>query len=304
MEVDAALARLAADQYSLFTRAHARQIGMTDRMLTRRAAAGVVERVEPGIYRMAGAPPTWHQRVLAACWAERGLASHRTAAALWQFDGCHPGVVEILTERWHRRPNASVRVHETRLLHPDDITEVDGIPLSSAARTWVDLGAVLPTHRVEQALDNGPGRHLLVPEQVWECVERLDCPGRPWVRMARRLIAARLSADGVAPNTFEKLLFSILQRAGLPTPEAQVEVNDRDGTLIGRVDWLVERRLVLECDSERWHGSWQRRKADLRRDRRLAALGYCVLRFSWEDLTQHPDVVIADVRGALRAATA
>jgi very-short-patch-repair endonuclease len=78
----------------------------------------------------------------------------------------------------------------------------------------------------------------------------------------------------------------------------------REGTLIGRVDWLLDQRLVLECDSERWHGSWQRRKADLRRDRRLAALGYCVLRFSWEDLIPHRDQVIAYVRGAIRAASA
>ena len=69
-----------------------------------------------------------------------------------------------------------------------------------------------------------------------------------------------------------------------------------DGTFLGRVDWYFpELRIVVECDSFLWHGAWHRRKRDLRRDRRLVAAGYTVLRFSWEDLTDLPDQVIVDL---------
>jgi very-short-patch-repair endonuclease len=89
-----------------------------------------------------------------------------------------------------------------------------------------------------------------------------------------------------------------VRRAGLPDPQPQAVLSDADG-VIGRVDWLVPSfRLVLECDSFEWHGAWHRRKADLRRDRRLVAAGYVVLRFSWEDVTRRQQQVLADLVGA------
>jgi hypothetical protein len=304
MHPDEAVAKVAAEQYALFTTAQASAAGMSPTMLAHRRRRGTVVRLEPRLYRLAGAPITWHQQVLAACLAENGLASHRTAAALWQFDGCRPGVVEVLTERWRRRPNQSVRVHETRLLHPDDRDEVDGIPVTSRARTLVDLGAVLPIGRLETALDGALTQKQVTPEEVWECVERLDVPGRPWVAVIRRLVAVRLGTDGPRPNTFERMLFRCLDRAGVGRPEPQVEVRDENGMLIGRVDWLLAPSLVLECDSERWHGGWRRRQADLRRDRLLVGLGYTVLRFSWEDVTRYPEQVATDVRAALAHSSA
>ena len=49
---------------------------------------------------------------------------------------------------------------------------------------------------------------------MWECIERLDNPGRPWVAVPRCLVAARLGRDGIPPNLFEKRLFDVLERAG------------------------------------------------------------------------------------------
>lgn len=63
-------------------------------------------------------------------------------------------------------------------------------------------------------------------------------------------------------------------------------------------------RLLLECDSERWHGSWVRRQADLRRDRELLVLGYRVLRFSWADLHDRADEVVGQVTAARTARSA
>lgn len=300
MNRDAEIARLAARRYGLFTLQQATDAGLTRNMLTRRVRDGLIERREPGVYAFASAPKTWHQSALVAAWAERGYASHRTAAALWQFDGFRPGIVEVLTERWRRRPNRSVRVHETRLLLPVDVDEVDGIPVTSRARTLVDLGAVVPASRVEEAFDGALNRKQVSPEVVWECVERLDNPGRPWVADIRRFVAGRLGIVQVLPNVFERKLFAVLEAAGLPLPVPQVEVRRPDGTLVGRVDWLFPiEKVVIECDSEEWHGGWRRRKRDMRRDRQLIALGYVVLRVSWEDLVDFPDQLVSDVLGAL-----
>jgi hypothetical protein len=299
MRPDEAIARIAADQYGLFTTTQAKSAAMTATMLRRRREAGVIERTQPGVWRMVAAPETWEQLVLAAAFAERALASHRTAAALWPLDSFRPGIVEVLTERWKRRPSRSFRVHETRTLDPEDRAVVRGIPVTSKARTVVDLAAVVPLFRVEHALDT----HGVDPEEVWECTERLLSRGRPHVFEVRKLVAARLGRESVAPNAFEKLLLGLLRRSGIELPEPQVVIVRPDGTFLARVDWCFARaKVVIECDSYLQHGQWVRRKRDLRRDRELTALGHRVLRVSWEDLTELPEQTIADIAGVLALA--
>lgn len=295
MDVDRTLAVVAARQRGVVTAADARAHGITPKVVARRVARGLLVPMEPGVWRHSAAPETWEQRALAGCVTEGGWASHQTAAALWQLDGCQPGPIHVLTRRWKRRPNPSVRVHESTLIPPEDVTVLEGIPVTSRGRTIVDLAAVLPPARVERALDT----HGVDPLEVWECAERLGGRGRPWVVTARRLAARRLEQGGVAPNLFERRLLGILERAGLPLPEAQVEIRRPDGSLLGRVDWLYRAgQAVLECDSFRWHGQWMRRRRDLRRDRELVSLGFVVLRFAWEDLDDE-SVVARDVAGAL-----
>jgi very-short-patch-repair endonuclease len=299
MRPDEAIARIAADQYGLFTTSQADAVKMTATMLRRRREAGLIARREPGVWRMVAVPESWEQRVLAAAYAENGLASHRTAAALWAMDSFRPGVVEILTQRWRRRPNRSFRIHETRSLDDADRSTVRGIPTTSKARTVVDLGAVVPALRVEQALDT----HGVDPEEVWDCSERLLSRGRPHVFEVRKLVAARLGRECVPPNTFENLLLRMLRRARLELPEPQIVIRRPDGSFLARVDWcFVRAKVVIECDSYLHHGQWVRRKRDLRRDRELTALGYRVLRVSWEDLTQLPDQTVADIVGVLTLA--
>jgi hypothetical protein len=300
MDPDLRIAAAARAHHGLVTRRQILDAGLTPRQLHWRLQRGRLEAMEPGVYRLPGAPDTWRQRVLAAAWAEDAFASHRTAGALCELDGCRPGIIEVQTARWRRRPNRSIRLHETRVLDDQDVAVVDGIPTMSPERTIVDLAMVVPPPRVEMAIDT-PGVDM---EAVWRCVERLDTPGRPWVAVPRRLVAARLGRGGVSPNLFERRLFDILLQADIPLPTPQVEVRRPDGSLLRRTDWLYERtRLDLECDSFLWHGAWRRRKRDLRGDRELTGLGYRVLRFTWEDLDD-TDLVVADVLGAIHAASA
>ena len=295
----------AARHRGLLRRAVAVDHGLTPRQIRYRVATGSWLEVEPGVYRMAGAPVTWEQRVLVACWAEDGWASHRTAAAIWDFEGCAPRVIEVLVDRWKRRPNPSVRVHETRVLHPDDVGEIDGLPVTSAPRTVLDLAVFFRPWRIESIYHDALNRRLLTPEATWECFERLESPGRPWLDPIKPIIARTIGDPNVKTNEFEKRLLRVLADGGLPLPETQVEIHRPDGTFLCRVDALYrDTKTILEADSRKFHGSWVRRTRDIRLDRELVALGYSVLRFTWEDLTKHADEVVQDVIGARRAASA
>ena len=150
-------------------------------MLAHRLAHGRLVRVEPKVYRLAGVPETWRQRVLGACWAEDGLACGRTAAALYGLDGFASAVVEVVVPRGRRRANPSLRVHESRDLVAADRAERDRIPLTRIERTLIDLAAAVPATKVEQGLDDALRRGLTTAEAVPVSYTHLTLPTTPYV---------------------------------------------------------------------------------------------------------------------------
>jgi predicted transcriptional regulator of viral defense system len=124
-------------------------------MLQTRVANGELERLGPGLYRIAGSPSSWHQRVLTACLGggDQCVASHRTAAALHRFDGFSPRTIEVTVPRSVRYRTALAVVHQSLDLEPRDCCHVGPIPVTTPSRTLIDLGAVKGWQRVEEAFD-------------------------------------------------------------------------------------------------------------------------------------------------------
>lgn len=235
-----------------------------------------------------------------ACLAERGMASHRTAAALWGLDGFRRGIVEVVTPRWSRRPNLSVRVHESLDIRPDDWAERDGIPCESVERLLCGLGAVVPATMVEQAFDDALNRHLTTAEAVRDRFVLLARRGRRGCGVLRPLLERRLGTVGPRPGEFARRFLRILDGAGLPMPVLEHEVRAGHGAFLGRVDGAYpDRRIAVELDSERWHSGRQRRQHDLARQNGLVLERWLVLRFTWEDVVGRPEYVAATVRSAV-----
>ncbi|CAN5695786.1 type IV toxin-antitoxin system AbiEi family antitoxin domain-containing protein [soil metagenome] len=280
--------------------------GRSERTVRRRAADGSLLRVAPEVYRIAGAPSTWHQRVVTACLTEGdpALASHRTAAALWGLDGFQPGIVEVTTPRWLRRRRPGVRVHESTDLADGDRVERSAIPVTSIERTLIDLGAVVHRHKVEQALDDALQRRLTTPEQVRDRFVQLARRGRRGVGVLRPLLERRLGTSGLRPSEFGRRVARLLEGAGLAPPELEHVVHDAAGVFVAQVDLAyVLAQVAIECDGDQWHSGRQRRQGDLDRQNRLVLAGWTILRFTWEDLVQRPHMIVARVRAALAAAS-
>ena len=165
MTSDQRIARIAARQHGLFTNPQALAAGLSATAIADRLRAGRLHRLEPQVYRIAGAPDSWHQRLMAACLAENGVASHRAAASLFDLDGFPPRVVEVTVHRWERRVNCSLRVHESTDLADTHRSERRGIPVTTIERTLIDLGAVVPRIRVEHAFDDALQRRLTTPSR-------------------------------------------------------------------------------------------------------------------------------------------
>ena len=120
MELDAAVAAIAAAHHGLFAQHHLHELEVTKHLVARRLAAGRWERLYEDVYRMAGAPPSWRASLLAACWAggHRAVASHRSAAALWGLPSGRQDLTEITCPRWRRARHDGLVVHESMALNP------------------------------------------------------------------------------------------------------------------------------------------------------------------------------------------
>jgi predicted transcriptional regulator of viral defense system len=171
---DGAIAERAQKSLGLLTIQQLDALGVSRQTRRTLLAGGVLMPISRGVFRHAAWPPSWHQQVLAAVLAvgKEAVASYATAAVLWRFDGMAPGPIEVTVPAGRcPRPLARTVVHRSRDLGLADIETRRGIPLTTAARTLLDLAPRLQQHQVEAALD-GAERDGLVwrPHLRW----RLD----------------------------------------------------------------------------------------------------------------------------------
>ena len=142
MEADRAVAHVARRQHGVITVDQMHDVGLTDRAIKRRADSGRFDRMQRGVYRVAGSVPTFEQTLMATCLSFTGVAaaSHRAAAELWSVDLPHGPVCEVTTTIGRSPRLPGVVVHRGIDLVPAHILRRRGIPVTNPLRLLVDLG--------------------------------------------------------------------------------------------------------------------------------------------------------------------
>jgi very-short-patch-repair endonuclease len=292
------LTELAARQHGLTSHAQAVAAGLTDQHLFRRVRAGDLVRLDTGVYLLPGAPPSWVRDVMAAVLSIPGaLASHRTAAALWELDGFPPAHIEVVAEQggWRRR---DITVHQTRDLVAADISERAGIPCTSLVRTLVDLPAVTWEHRCGQALDGAARKDRSVLELVRHRHLEVARRGRNGTVVLRSLLERRGATDRLVDSGFERKALALVEDAQLPAPVPQLQV--RDGRFVAHIDLAWPDRMVgMECDSLLHHFGERAHQWDRTRRRHLTLLGWTMLEFTYQDVVERGPTVVRQLRQAL-----
>lgn len=234
-----------------------------------------------------------------AC-GDGAVLSHQAAAELWKLrqrrrpGGSAIDVTVALTSGRSRR--RGIRVHRAKSLRPAEFGVHCRIPVTSPARTILDLGTILPRRQLERAVDEAERLKLCRESDLAE-IARNHTGGAGTGALAG-LLAEHAVGTTATRNEFEEAFLALCRNRHLPQPEVNVPLLDYI------VDFLwPEARLVVEVDGHASHGTLRAFQADRERDGRLAVAGYLVLRFTWWDVTRRPAVVADRVRRVLANAS-
>ncbi|MEJ7585746.1 MAG: DUF559 domain-containing protein [Acidimicrobiales bacterium] len=255
--------------------------------------------------RRTGTPRTGRQQALATVLdaGPGAVLSHASAAALWGLPGFQLMATHVSVLRGGARSHPELGiVHRPRALPDRYTTTLDDIPVVRPALLMLQLCASVHPLRAGRALDNAWSRRLLSGPSVARLIDDLARCGRNGIVLLRELIEDR-GPSYVPPATgLEARFESILRREGIPAMRRQVDLGD-DEDWTGRVDFLGDTLpLVVEVDSETYHGALADAVADARRQERLEGQGFEVVRVTDVMVWHHAGAVAALVRqGAQRA---
>lgn len=299
MRREAAIAGPAARQDGLATRAQLRDAGVTDRQIDLVARGAVLQRLHRGVYHHRAAPYTARTRLRAAVLAcgPSAVASHRSAAVLHGFD-VRRSVPEVTVVGRGVPRTTGIRLHRTKHLPPADRTSVDGIPVTTAARTALDLGAVLPFEVVEHVLQVAIVERRVDERSLLAVLERSGASGRNGTGVLRAVVAQSLPPEKIE-SMLEHELLGLIRRAGLPEPVLQFELTCTDGRCVRLDTAWPEVQLAVEGDGHRWHATTASTTSDRARRRSIQASGWEHHAFGWDEVHDRPLDTIAELAALL-----
>jgi hypothetical protein len=287
---------LAARQHGIISTAELRRFGLSEKAIRCRVESGVLELLFVGVFRVAGSPRTWEQRLMAAVrWGgEDAVASFRSAAALLGFDGFGPGPLEISTLKQNRK-GLGFKVHRT-LVEPAFTTTKLGIPVTNAFRTLQDVVTVVSDERGNQIFDELLRKGLASMESLRNYVDREECAGHRGVGVLRRMVEQRSPDYQPSASEFQALVGRLLTGAGIAFIEEYV-VTDAEGRFVGRADFkLLDCPVVVEAEGRKDHTSKVDFDADLKRRNGFTAAGLAMVHVTWNMAKNHAEEFLDEVR--------
>lgn len=193
---------------------------------------------------------------------------------------------------WTKR--GTILLRQARLFD-DEVEEIDGIPVTCASRTILDLAAVVSEREVERAFHEAEAKRLTSRVSLPQLLDRH--PGRRGAEGLRSVLARR-EPIGVTENDFEELFVAFLDAHGLPRPRFNATLPLRGRLLRPDCMW-PEQRLLVELDGRASHGTERAFESDRQRDRVLLTEGWRSTRITWRQLRDEPAAIAADLRAQL-----
>ncbi|KUH93572.1 hypothetical protein AU190_10055 [Mycolicibacterium acapulense] len=272
----------------VITLAQAERCGLSKYAIGRRVSAGRWRRCSPGVYFVDDRPFTDAARVRAAVWGYGTQATASGLAAAWwhSLTRFAPEIVEVTVPRNSHHPRRTgIRIRRRDLTRVD-VIERKGLKVTELALTVVEAavrdrdGIVLMDSALQSRVEL---------QDLWRA--HLRNKGRYGSPAAGRML--RAASDG-ARSAAERLLIRLLRDAGITGWRTNYPISGYKVDVAFRVQ-----KVAVEVDGWAFHSDAEVFVKDRNRQNKIALLGWKVLRFTWLDLTQYPERVIAEIRRAV-----
>ena len=246
------MARIAARDWGVLSIGELRACGLSDHGVAARVRAGGLHRVHRGVYAVGHAGLTMHGRLLGAVKAcgDGAALSHVSAAVLWRllsWDEARP--TDVMAKGARRVPG--ITIHRTR--NPPETVRYDRIPVTTPARTLIDLSSVLPFKPLRRAVREALVRKRITAAEAERIVKGGDQPTR---------------------SPLEDAVLDLIEAHGLPAPDVNTPLPNG---YVPDFRW-PDLRLILEADGATYHDNPLAREDDAHRQAQLEAHGETVLR--------------------------
>jgi very-short-patch-repair endonuclease len=268
-------------------------VGLGEGVIQSRLDNGSLLPVHRGVFalghRVLSRRATWMAAVIAC--GPGAVLSHGSAAELWDIR--RTGGKPEVTRRSGGSPRKGILLHQTGVLEAAEITEKDGIPVTSMERVLLDISARLDDRQTERALVAADRTKALRWQELYRLIDRTPRqPGAPRLRRVALAVDPN-AADTVSPLEIDFL--ALCRLGGLPMPQVNVLAGDY------LVDFLWPReRVVVETDGYTYHADRSAFERDHARTMVLEASGYVVHRATYLMLVDEPGPFLQLVRDSLR----
>jgi predicted transcriptional regulator of viral defense system len=295
---DRALAALAARQHGVVAVSQMTAMGVSRKVVLGRARSGLLVPLHRGVYavghRRLRREGFWMAAVLAV--GPEAVLSHRDAAALHDLRPANHERIDVTTPA-ERRSARAIRVYGRRRLMPLDLTVVDGIPVTSVARTLVDLADVVSGQQLGKAVAEAERRQLFDLVAVEAALMRTrNRPGGGSAALRGVLDDHRRRGIQLTRSELEERFAALVATARLPRPQ----LNKWIGDLEVDAAW-PERRVAVELDGWAFHRDRGSFEQDRVKANRLTARGWTVLRYTHDAVIRRPAEVAAELAAILAA---
>jgi putative AbiEi antitoxin of type IV toxin-antitoxin system/uncharacterized protein DUF559 len=278
------LAALAERQWGVVTRAQLVEAGLRERGIAEWVRTGRLVRLYRGVYAFG------HDRLrVEGCWLAAVMAcgpgavlSHRDAAQLWEIrQSSSPAIDVTVPSQNGRIGRRGVRVHRSGRLAVEEVTVRSGIPVTTVARTLLDLADVLDAQGLRRAVTEAEYRNRFDLAALAAVVQ--NNPGR----RGRKVLEAAEGRRHRTRSPLEDRFLALLERWGVEEPESGVWIEGYE------VDFVWTRLgLVVELDGVAAHGTREAVRRDRKRDRVLWRAGFRTLRLTGDALSAEEEVLL------------
>jgi very-short-patch-repair endonuclease len=289
-EIDRRIVARAAEAEGIVTTADLLDAGLSRNAIVTRTRHGWLIRRHRGVFLVGAVAGPLAAEVAAvrAC-GGRAVLSHGAGSALWRVRARVDGPIEVTVAGGEVRSRPGIRVHNVTYV---ESTVHRGIPVTTPARTLLDLAAVVTADDLARAVEEARVLRLVTDADLRAILD--SHPRRAGTAALRRELGkdARLTRSEA-----ERRLLHLIRRAGLPLPETNVRVVGHEVDALWRAQ-----RLIVEIDGFDVHGTRAAFERDRARDGRLTAAGYRVMRITWRQLRDEPELTVARLAAALAQA--